>query len=121
MYKFLPFWTFADSVAFHSTGLVFNLVSVAQLTSFTTTTTFLAVVVSKATYTGLTLAVFGNSFSSWTSCAFNAATCCAVVLLVIVTVMMLCLQKRKHQVIHCGCRDLYRACASLWQGSLSLK
>ena len=74
-----------------------------------------------ATYTGLTPTAFGNSFSSGTSWAFNAAICCTVVKLVKVTVMMLCLQKRKHQVMHRGCRDLYRACASLWRGSLSLK
>ena len=74
-----------------------------------------------ATYTGLTPTAFGNSFSSGTSWAFNAAICCAVVKLVKVTDMMLCLQKRKHQVMHRGCRDLYRACASLWRGSLSLK
>ena len=92
MQKFLPFGTFADSVAFHSTGLVFNLVfGFTRLTSFTITTTFLAVVVIKATYTGLTPTIFGNSFSSGASWAFNASPYCAVVKLVIVTVMMLCL------------------------------
>ena len=70
-----------------------NLV-LALLAIFTLTTTFLAVVVIKAPYTGHTATVFGNFFSSGTSWAFNAAICCWVVKLVIVTVMMLCLQKK---------------------------